>query len=148
LTRTFASVAIIIYLYNCSVPNACKETQCAYLVDVLTGMRDQDRADFCMRDDNVRELLLSQCFNKMRDASSSKNVRSLANLICRFMEPLLSKMNMKSTAQLLVYEHSREIFDALVSFGGIESFLDNPQTFIDALQTSAVSSELFLNATS
>jgi hypothetical protein len=124
--------------FGCSMPNECKDSQCAYLSDVLTEMRNQDRADFCMADDNVRELLLSQCFNKMRGAGSSKNIRSLANLVYRFMSPLLKSMKMKSTSQLLVYENSRVIFDALVQFGGIEDFLDDPQTYIDALETSAV----------
>lgn len=103
-------------------------------------MREQSRIDFCLSDNNVQRLLLSQCFNKLRGAGATKNVRSLANTICRFFEPLFETLEVTSTTEILVSDHSELIFDSLVEFGGISEFFENPDEYVDAIKSKEVSS--------
>lgn len=129
---------VFIYLF-CSVPKVSRDKQSAYLVSILSGMRDQSRIDFCLSDNNVQRLLLSQCFNKLRGAGATKNVRSLANTICRFFEPLMESLDVTTTSEILVSDHSQLLFDSLVEFGGISEFFENPDEFVDAIKTNKVS---------
>jgi hypothetical protein len=69
---------------------------------------------------------------------SEKNVRALANLVSRFCIPILKKLGLKSTEELLQHKHSDYIFQALVAIGGIESFFEDPEAYADALRNKSV----------
>jgi hypothetical protein len=86
----------------------------------------------------VRELLLSQSYSKLRGPGSEKNIRALANLVSRFFEPIMKELQVTTTEDILLSQHSAYLFRSLVSFGGIEEFFDNPESYIDALKTKKV----------
>jgi hypothetical protein len=115
-----------------------------YLQQVLNGMRHEARTNFCVEDDNTRELLLSQCFNKLRGPGSEKNIRALGNLVARFFEPILEELGVPSTTEVLTNTNSDFLFQSLVSFGGIGDFFDNPNSYIDALKKKKVGFQLIL----
>lgn len=120
------------------LPADMQKVHCEYLTKILARLCDPGRMDFCVRDNNVREYLLSQTLGKVRGYALERHVRSQANILCRFLQPLLVKLDIGSTSELLKIQNAQVIFDSLAEFGGIQDFFDNPETFLETWKAKEV----------
>jgi hypothetical protein len=84
-----------------------------------------------MQDQNIFDFLLNESFIRKQQPMMCNQIRAMANMICRFLEPL--KLGAKTTSEILVPKNGDALLKRLVDFGGIKENNQNSNAFIQTV---------------
>lgn len=101
-------------------------------------MQKQQRAQLCLNDPNIMEMLRHQSHKRLPGQTVVKNVRNLANLLVRFFGPLFKKLKVTNTNDLLVSANARTIIMAMSEMGGLEEFRKGHENFRQKVKVKGV----------
>lgn len=110
-----------------------------YLDDeVLSSMNNAKRRELCINDIGVNDFLVSMSHNKPKSPQLIKNLKAYANLLCRYLLPLMEKNQWKSTTEVFVIENVKILYEHLLAIGKIRQFYEDTDSFIMEIQNEVV----------